>query len=200
MSATHNVEPCDKHEVSNCGLCKVTADLTITAPRREIEFAADGLMTEYTARAMALRLMDEHGITADGWRFGFDNGKRRFGCCRFGPKMITLSRHLTVLNGEAQVRNTVLHEIAHALAGHAAGHGPQWQRVARSIGCDAKRCYDADEVVSPAGSIQGTCPACGYVIHRHRMPKAAGSNWHGKCPQGAHMVPRQYLVWRRVGG
>ena len=33
-----------------------------------------------------------------------------------------------------QIRDTVLHEIAHAIAGREAGHGPLWKVTARRIG------------------------------------------------------------------
>jgi hypothetical protein len=44
--------------------------------------------------------MRRHGLFEAGWRFRFDHARRRFGCCRYGPKLITLSRPLTLLNGE----------------------------------------------------------------------------------------------------
>jgi predicted SprT family Zn-dependent metalloprotease len=37
--------------------------------------------------------------------------------------------------------DTVLHEIAHILAGPEAGHGRLWKRIAREIGCSAQRCH-----------------------------------------------------------
>lgn len=90
------------------------------------------------AQTMAVALMKEHGL-AD-WSFKFDRAKRRFGACHGRQKLITLSASLTELNSEAEVRNTFLHEIAHALVPRE-GHGPEWKRVAQSIGCTGDRCY-----------------------------------------------------------
>lgn len=39
----------------------------------------------------------------------------------------------------AHVKDTVLHEIAHALAGHEAKHGPVWQKIAKEIGANGQR-------------------------------------------------------------
>ena len=41
---------------------------------------------------------------------------------------------------EENVKNTLLHEIAHALAGHEHNHDEVWKATARSIGCDGCRC------------------------------------------------------------
>ena len=115
---------------------------------------------------MARELMDEHGLR--GWVLTFDRAKRRAGVCRHGDKVIGLSSHLTRLNTQEQVRDTVLHEIAHALAGPGAGHGPRWRRIAADIGATPERGLP-DDVVTVPGSWVGTCPS-GHTIDRHRRP------------------------------
>ena len=74
------------------------------------------------AEILALTLIEKH-LSNDkfDWQFKFDNSKRRFGQCVYGRKyglpyhMIKLSKPLVALNSEEQVRDTILHEIAHAL-------------------------------------------------------------------------------------
>ena len=110
------------------------------------------------AHEAAAELKRLHGLK--GWLFTFDGAVRRFGSCDYNTKTITLSRKLTRLNDEATVRNVVLHEIAHALAGPRAGHGPAWRAQAEGIGCDARRCCD-EEVSFPPAKFKGTCPSCG---------------------------------------
>ena len=51
----------------------------------------------HDAQELARELMRRHGLFDAGWRFRFDHARRRFGCCRYGPKLITLSRPLTLL-------------------------------------------------------------------------------------------------------
>ena len=78
-------------------------------------------MTLTEARQLAHDLMRLHKVPAV-WSFQFDHSKVRFGKCNYTKKEISLSRHLVQLNSEAEVRDTILHEIAHALAPRGAGH------------------------------------------------------------------------------
>jgi predicted SprT family Zn-dependent metalloprotease len=152
-----------------------------------------------TAHNIANELMDEHGLW--GWTFTFDNAKSRFGVCRFGTQTISLSRPLTEINDEEQVRDTILHEIAHALAGHEAGHGPRWRRVAASIGARPERCVDAATINTPKSAWTGSCPACDFTVGRHRLTDAAK---RGACPKccdrynGGRFTETYRLQWRRT--
>ncbi len=81
-------------------------------------------------------LMDEHGLEA--WTFRFSAAQGRLGECREREKLIRLSRRHAVKGAPREVRDTILHEIAHALAGANAGHGPAWKAVANRIGATPK--------------------------------------------------------------
>ena len=80
------------------------------------------------AFAMAEDLLEHHGL--QGWTVAYDGAKRRAGICRFGPKVLGLSAPLTALHSEAEVRDTILHEIAHAIAGPRHGHDATWRAIA----------------------------------------------------------------------
>ena len=64
------------------------------------------------AEALAHQLISDHGLS--DWHFEFDRAVRRFGFCMHRARTITLSKRFTLLNPEPEVRNTILHEIAHA--------------------------------------------------------------------------------------
>lgn len=69
-----------------------------------------------------------------------DRGTKRKGVTWFrGNKAfkIGLSKYF---NDRVAVDNTTRHELAHAVAGHAAGHGPQWQAWAVRFGIKPDRC------------------------------------------------------------
>ena len=102
-------------------------------------------MDIHEARKLAEQLIREQG--PPGWRFNFDRARRRFGCCWTTRKLITLSRPLTELNDEAEVRDTILHEIAHALV--PGGHTPAWRRMCEKLGAVPRRCYAGDAVKLP---------------------------------------------------
>ena len=123
------------------------------------------------ARQLADDLMRLHKLSPN-WSFKFDHSKVAFGKCYYGKKQISLSRHLVELNEENEVRDTILHEIAHALAPRGSAHNAKWQAIAKSIGCNGDRCYGS-EVVRPAPKFKGTCPACNLVIYRHRRTMVA---------------------------
>lgn len=111
--------------------------------------------------------MHEHGL--HDWQLVFDRAKARAGVCRPATQQIGLSLVLTVLHDESDVRDTVLHEIAHAIVGTRHGHDGVWRAKAREIGCSATRCLpdDAPRVQAPW---QGRC-AGGHEVSRHRRPE-----------------------------
>jgi predicted SprT family Zn-dependent metalloprotease len=130
-------------------------------------------MNLYEAAHLARRLMTEHGLIAAGWRFGFDHAKRRFGRCNYTRKIISLSRPLVLLNNVDEVRDTVLHEIAHALT-PGDGHGPKWRLTCARIGARPRRCYDDASVVSPPRRVarfEMGCNSCGWWAPRHRRTR-----------------------------
>jgi predicted SprT family Zn-dependent metalloprotease len=144
-------------------------------------------MTLEQAQRLAEDLLRLHKLWP-GWSFAFDHSKIRFGKCNYGKRQISLSRHLVQLNDETQVRETILHEIAHALAPRGAGHGPIWKSLARSIGCTGQRCY-GDDVRRPRPKYKATCPACKRVIYRHRRTVIAC----GRC--APVFDPKYAFIW-----
>lgn len=93
--------------------------------------------------AQARDLMDRHGL-AD-WSFRFNDAEKKLGVCRYREKRILLSRAHAVQGAPNQVTDTILHEIAHALAGPDAGHGPAWKVIARTLGATPKSCAPEPE-------------------------------------------------------
>jgi len=136
------------------------------------------------AASIARDLMDDHGLGT--WGFAFDNAKRRCGNCNFGKWKITLSRHYVAMNDEAEVLDTILHEIAHALAGFKAGHGPDWQKVARRIGATPKRC--ASNVAMPKAPWRLVCASGHFLGERHRRNR---NMQHYRCR--TCMTPLRYI-------
>jgi predicted SprT family Zn-dependent metalloprotease len=128
-------------------------------------------------RAEARELLDAHGLSA--WEFGFNANVRRAGVCfypqRGEPGRIELSAHFAARNPDDEVRDTLLHEIAHALVGPGHGHDEVWKAKCREIGARPVACY-GDDVEMPRGRWQATCPGCGTEFDRHRKP-ARPTGW-----------------------
>jgi SprT protein len=122
---------------------------------------------EFNAAAnLAKSLMAEHKLRR--WVFVFNRGKRTLGLCDYTRKRIELSMYFVANNDEPAVRDTVLHEIAHALAGERAGHGPAWRAVCKRIGAVPKRLDH--EAVMPRGHWVAVCPGCDESYTRFRRP------------------------------
>ena len=129
-------------------------------------------MNLHAAAHLARELMATHGLA--GWTFAYDHARRRFGKCDYTHRRITLSRPLTFLNAEAEVRDTLLLELAPALT-LGDGHGRGWRAACRRVGARPARCYTDAQVVSPPrppAPYQLGCPKCGWwVDRRRRLPR-----------------------------
>ena len=122
---------------------------------------------------MALELMAKHGL--HGWSFRFNRCKQTMGLCVYHRKTIELSIYFVERdNPVEEVRDTILHEIAHALVGPGHGHDKVWKRKCIEIGARPQRCGQAD---MPEGRWQARCGGCGKPFLRHRKPKR-GSRWY----------------------
>lgn len=142
-------------------------------------------------RRMAEELMDLHGL--DDWSFVFDRAVRRAGKCSYRDRTISLSAPLAKIHDEDEVRETVLHEIAHALT-PGEGHSAVWRRTALRIGSNGRRCIDVATPQIP-GAWQGTCPA-GHTVQRHRAPQRVVSC--SQCSRG--FDPAHVFTWTHHGG
>lgn len=99
-----------------------------------------------------------------GWKFGgFTRAKKTLGVAIEDYREIRLSGEYVDHNPVESVEQTVLHEVAHAIAGYAAGHGPQWLAVARRIGYTGGRQGEAN------------------------MPSVAKPLWLAECGEGCEV-------------
>jgi predicted SprT family Zn-dependent metalloprotease len=117
-------------------------------------------------RRLAHDLLAAHGL--HDWSFAFNRRKRAMGYCYYGRKVIELSVHFVARNPDVVVRDTLLHEIAHALIGPEHGHDEAWKQKCREVGARPERFGHAD---MPPGRWQACCGSCGKHFHRHRRPK-----------------------------
>jgi len=119
--------------------------------------------------------MGVHGLTERGWSARFDDAVTRFGACSSTRKRISLSRRLSALNDEDEVVDTILHEIAHALAFEAHGedcnHDARWKAICRRIGARPAACYDEAQVTPVPGAWNLVhCETAEVFRHYHRLP------------------------------
>ncbi len=81
----------------------------------------------------------------EGWQFHWDRAIRRMGCCWPTRQRISLSRYYAAAclpEEPEQLRRTLLHELAHALAWvhqRQTGHGPAWKHWCAALGIAGER-------------------------------------------------------------
>lgn len=87
----------------------------------------------------ARNLMDSHGLHE--WNLRFDESIRFLGKCNYRDKTVHLSRSHALDGKDTEIRDTILHEIAHAIAGPKARHGPKWKTIAKQIGAKPRASF-----------------------------------------------------------
>ena len=125
------------------------------------------------------------------WSFGFDNAKTRAGLCNYTDKRISVSKYLAARYEDDEIHQVLLHEVAHAIAGTRAGHGPKWKAVAKELGYEGKRLHDG-EIANEFAPWVGTCPA-GHLHYRYREPARTLSC--GQCSK--RFNPANAIRWER---
>ncbi|QBZ73222.1 hypothetical protein SEA_THERESITA_33 [Microbacterium phage Theresita] len=115
-------------------------------------------------KQLALDLLHEHGLAQQGWTFAWDSGKRRAGACHYATKTISGSRYILPVASDEEIRETLLHEIAHALTpGHS--HDGVWRRKLIEIGGTGARTHRMETV---QGRYDLMCENCGVIGNRHQ--------------------------------
>ena len=131
-------------------------------PERECTLAE----VEALARGLLARHVAESGLDP-AWSFGFDLATSRGGVCRPARKRIDLSVSYCHRATRAEIADTLLHEIAHAIVGVRHQHDAVWRAKAREIGCTAERCHAVNH--TPARWV-GAC-GCGKRWLRQRLSR-----------------------------
>jgi predicted SprT family Zn-dependent metalloprotease len=130
--------------------------------------------------------MSEH-LDTDKWSFAFDSAKKRLGACKWETNEISLSRYFVDLHSLDEIRQVLLHEIAHALSGSTAGHSKKWKDNATRIGYRHEK-ISGEEIGNATARFVGTCPN-GHTAYRHRKPKTELS-----CSRCARRFDRRFLI------
>ena len=112
-------------------------------------------------------------------------------------RKISLSRPMTEVCDEATVRETILHEVAHARAGISAGHGPMWAKECNLLGIEPKACGGSigGTLPTPRIGVEAVCPVCSHKHWKPRRPSTPRAC--GVCRNRAELSAR-LLTWSKV--
>ena len=140
---------------------------------------------------LAEGLIRRHGLV--GWSFQFNDASRQAGRCAYDLRVISMSRLFCLKAPTDEVRDTILHEIAHALVGPNHNHDSIWKATARSIGCTGNRCHDID--FAPPRYII-SCPRCGWSQQANlRKPETVCKT----CSNPVTFQTHTSQAWGRMG-
>lgn len=142
--------------------------------------------------ALALELMDEYGLLPE-WSLKFDRAHKRAGYASRADHVLSLSAPLMSIWPMSHCRDTILHEIAHALT--SGGHDAAWRAKCREIGADPTRTWGDNGEARIASKYTGTCPN-GHVLHRDRMTKRTQ---HISCGECSPRFNKNYMfTWKKT--
>lgn len=171
--------------------------------------------TERALRAEWRKIRAAHPDRLAGCSFKVNGRfKRRLGVCRSRradgmPISVEVAASLMAPGLEQQAFDTLYHEAAHALAGHAAGHGPAWKAWCRELGAKPERLAalttEERQVLTEVNKAKWTvgCEACGTSGQRFRLSQRTKLHARcGRCGGGLYFkdnqtgrVTRQNTSW-----
>jgi predicted SprT family Zn-dependent metalloprotease len=118
---------------------------------------------------IAARELRTHGL--HDWTFGLADTNRRLGACKYRTKRIEIAEYYARNSPADVVLDTLMHEIAHALAGPAANHGPAWKAIAVRLGATPRACDRSQQAVLKPGDWSASCPSCKKTYQFYRRPQ-----------------------------
>lgn len=140
-------------------------------------------MTINEAYVLAVSLKNKHPELSS-WKVSFNNRKKAFGICNYRTREISLSKLFIPFMTDEAVKDTIVHEIAHALTmGH--DHDNVWKRKCIELGGNGYRISGVENFKNGIDGILEfgaknckytlTCPTCGCKVHLNRKPKLTRS-------------------------
>jgi predicted SprT family Zn-dependent metalloprotease len=144
--------------------------------------------------------MEKFGMFERGWTYGIEETRYRFGVADFKKKQIRISAPCILVNSEAELIETVRHEIAHVNAGLEAGHGRLWKLQAIAVGAKPEACC-GQNVVSPDMKYHAICPLCSHRFTRSRLPTTKDKRTNERKPYAGscgYCAPSWYRTQERL--
>jgi len=107
-----------------------------------------------------------------GWELKLSRQRRHLGYCKPVRRTISVSLLYMERNPFHIMKDTLLHEIAHAvhfIESGNTGHNNDWKEVARRVGCTPVRCASLEGLRVPEGKYAGVCRSCGKTVQFYRQ-------------------------------
>lgn len=114
------------------------------------------------------------------WKIKITDTKRRLGSCNYTKKELNFSKNLILNNSREEIRDTVLHECAHAIAGHGAWHWYKWKICALKIWLqNPQTCNTTANQAEWKYKMQ--CAGCGEIYHFYKKVSKLNKACYNCC-------------------
>ena len=128
-----------------------------------------------TARSIITAELKAAGV--NGWRVRFVKVTSYMGMCCYNENLLKFSTYLFDCP-DAEIIDTIRHEIAHIIAGYDAAHGPAWKKIAKKLGCsNIRACSDS------AHFDHATLKAAKYVVAWKKTNKVVRAYFRKPSPR-----------------
>lgn len=119
-----------------------------------------------------------------GWAIEFRKYGLTLASCDYNTQTIRFNDYYVEYSPELNVLKTLKHELAHALVGPGHGHDEVWKTMAEKLGSSPRATSDEDAVIRP-GKYRASCPNCGRVYDKYRLPKYVRGYYCPRCGKEA---------------
>jgi predicted SprT family Zn-dependent metalloprotease len=128
----------------------------------------------------------------EGWNYQFNKTRRILGRCFYKKKIIEVSIY-NIFSSRSDYKDTINHEIAHALASTYKdfGHGKIWKFYCGITGAIPRAC----KIGTDLSRYKATCSYCGTNYYKNKRPSKLKLYI---CSRGCQ-VPYNILVFKRNG-
>jgi len=145
--------------------------------------------------------LKRHGLTS--WKTIFTKSGKWIARCYYDERRIVFNILHLASRSEVEVKQTILHEVAHALVGPGFGHNEVWRNKAKELGLEnplpcAPSDVDAGRSINEAETPKRTfnrlnilCPVCKVQAEETSSAVINGKRWSRlKC---GHLIKKEVL-------
>lgn len=131
-------------------------------------------------------LLDSHNL--QDWKIrinaqSLDSKHQFLGMCLYRDKTIVLNAHHIDIHPDVEIRDTIRHEVAHALCSRWDGHGEIWQAKATELGAIPRACSSMDLPANVIDAIRsGATVEVDFEEHVIRTAKYRVTRLQDRCP------------------
>lgn len=144
--------------------------------------------------------LDHYGLTDWHVRLTQNPNEPFLGLCVYKDKSIILNAFHIDIHPDSEVRNTILHEVAHAIVGPGHGHTATWIDKAIEVGCDnTLPCSHLDlpdhiiDAIRSGATVEMTVEEK-VITNVIRTPKYQVTRLQEKCPECGKVAVEKFAI------